>query len=68
MKNDIGKSNGECKMTNQKVFDMLSELECFFYYKRDCLNPTLDEIHDKINDCLLAWSEYTGCTNDTKEA
>ena len=55
-------------MTNQKAFDMLSELECFFYYKRDYLNPTLDEIHDKINDCLLAWSEYTGCTNDTKEA
>ena len=55
-------------MTNQKVFDMLSQLESFFYYKRDYLNPTLDEIHDKINDCLLVWSEYIGCTNDTKEA
>ena len=54
-------------MTNQKVFDMLSELESFFYYKRDYLNPTLDEIHDKINDCLLAWSEYTVFTNYTKE-
>ena len=51
-------------MTNQKVFNMLSELEEYFYYKRDCLNPTLDEIHDRIKKCLLDWHEYTGCTNE----
>ena len=51
-------------MTNQEVFNMLSELEEYFYNKRDQLNPTLDEIHDKIDFCLRAWSEYTGCKNN----
>ena len=50
-------------MDNQQVFDMLSELEMYFFYKRDELNPTLDDIHEKIEQCLLAWHEYTGCTN-----
>lgn len=50
-------------MNNQEVFDMLSELECFFYYERDKLNPVLDDIHEKINACLIAWHEYTGCVN-----
>lgn len=50
-------------MDNQQVFDMLADLEEYFYYKRDELNPTLDEIHDKIDWCLRAWHEFTGCTN-----
>ena len=54
-------------MTNQQVFDMLSELESYFYYKRDCINPTLDEAHEHIKKALIIWHEYTGRTNDTKE-
>ena len=51
-------------MDNQSVFDMLSELECFFYYESNSrLNPTIDDIHDKIKSALIAWSEFTGCTN-----
>lgn len=50
-------------MENQQVFEMLSELEEFFYNKRDELNPTLDDIHDDIEKCMIAWHEYTGCVN-----
>lgn len=51
-------------MTEQEVFNMLSDLEEYFYYKRDQLNPTLDEIHDRIKKSLEDWHEYTGCKNE----
>ena len=50
-------------MTNQEVFNALADLEEFFFYKRDSLNPTLDDIHDKLKYCLKAWAEYSGCRN-----
>lgn len=50
-------------MDDQQVFDMLAELEEFFFYKRELLNPTLIEIHNKVDWCLNAWHECTGCTN-----
>lgn len=57
-------------MTYQEIFSSLSKLESAFYYmndRYDHMNPTLEEIHDKINFCLISWHEYTGCTNDTND-
>jgi hypothetical protein len=51
-------------MTDQEVFNMLADLEEYFFYKQYALNPTLDDIHDKLKFCLKAWAEYTGCKNE----
>ena len=56
--------------TYQDVFNALSHLESILYYmcdERDHMNTALEEIHDKLYFCVKAWSEYTGCTNDTDD-
>jgi hypothetical protein len=53
----------------QEVFNKLSELEEFFYYKAK--NPTelapfaatLDRLHQEARDLLLQWHNLTGCEN-----
>lgn len=54
---------------NQKVFDTLSELEEFFYYKMQ--NPEelaghfedLTKLHEEARFMLRRWHELTGCVN-----
>ena len=56
-------------MDNQKVFDMLSELEEDLYYKMQ--NPeelapfwtTLAGMHMYLKTMLCQWHNITGCTN-----
>ena len=56
-------------MDNQEVFNLLSELEAFFYYKRQ--NPEelapfqsiLNEMHTEADTMLRQWHNLTGCTN-----
>lgn len=50
-------------MDNQQAFDMLSELESFFFYKKTYEDSKLKEIHDKLEFCLRKWAEYSGCHN-----
>ena len=54
-------------MDNNKVLDMLSELECEFYYRADGSNDRhgvsfveCQEMHDKINELLIKWHNLTG--------
>ena len=54
---------------NQEVFNMLSELEEYFYYKLQ--NPeelsrfwgTLAEMYEDTKTMLLQWHKMTGCVN-----
>ena len=54
---------------NQEVFNMLSELEEFFYYKMqnpEELSPfwsILSEMHTSTKTLLIQWSNLTGCKN-----
>ena len=56
-------------MDNQEVFNMLAELESFFYYKLQ--NPEelgpfwsiLNEMHTEADTMLRQWHNLTGCTN-----
>lgn len=57
-------------MTNQEVFDRLSELEEFFYCKLQ--NPEemmpfwsiLAQMHQDAKTMLVQWHNLTGCRND----
>ena len=57
-------------MTNQEVFDALSNLEEFFRYKSwhpAELEPfywILFEMHRSADTMLRQWHNLTGCTND----
>lgn len=56
-------------MSNQEVFNMLSELEEFFYYKMqnpEELGPfwkNLAEMHEEAKTMLCQWHNLTGCKN-----
>ena len=56
--------------TNQEIFNTLSELEEFFFYKM-CnpgeLSPfflVLREMHDEAGALLHQWHNITGCKNE----
>lgn len=55
-------------MNNQEVFNMLSELESFFYYRMQ--NPEglpfkiLVELHEELNTAAKQWHNLTGCENE----
>ena len=55
-------------MSEQEVFNKLSELEEYFYYRLQ--NPkglpfdALARLHDEINAAMLKWHELTGCKNE----
>lgn len=55
-------------MTDQEVFNMLSELEEFFYYKLQ--NPDgmpwiiLAQMHEEVKTAVCQWHNLTGCTNE----
>lgn len=55
-------------MSNQDIFDTLSELECVLYYRADGSDDRCglsyedtQAIHDKVDELLNLWSEKTGC-------
>lgn len=54
-------------MSNQEVFNMLSELEDYFYYRMN--NPDglpfddLTNLHNKADEMLRDWHSLTGCVN-----
>ena len=54
-------------MSNQEIFDSLSELEETLYYRMH--NPgnldfqTLSAVHESINAALRLWHRLTGCKN-----
>jgi len=54
-------------MSEQEVFNMLSELEEYFYYRLH--NPdgipwtSANEMHEEIKTLLCQWSTWTGCKN-----
>ena len=54
---------------NQEVFNMLSELEEFFYYKLqnpEELSPfwtILSEMHQSAKTLVCQWHNLTGCKN-----
>lgn len=58
-------------MSDQQVFNMLSELEEFFYYKM--CNPeelgahwsSLVEMHQEVKTLLCQWHNLTGCKNES---
>lgn len=56
-------------MSNQDVFNMLSELEEFFFYKLhnpEELRPfwsNLAEMHQEAKTMLAQWHNLTGCKN-----
>lgn len=52
-------------MTNQEIFEMLSEFECALLYakNRDPKNEKLKEAHEHARDALVAFAEATGCHN-----
>ena len=58
---------GADTMTEQEVFNMLAELEEYFYYRLHNPGPipwtSLNEMHDEIKTLLLQWHTWTGCTN-----
>lgn len=57
-------------MSNQEVFNMLSELESFFLYK--CRNAQelepfqriLNQMHEEAKTMLMQWHNITGCINE----
>ena len=51
-------------MTDQELFEALSELECTLFYADD-YNPTdaRKAAHEAVNNALIAFSEATGCHN-----
>ena len=56
-------------MSNQEVFDMLSELEQFLFYKSrnpeelDFFQLSLCEMHREAKTLLCQWHNLTGCIN-----
>lgn len=54
-------------MSNQEVFNMLSELEEYFYYRMNNPDglpfPDMTEMHKKADEMLRTWHELTGCVN-----
>lgn len=54
-------------MSEQEVFEKLSELESYFYYRMQ--NPgslsfrILVELHDELNTAMRQWHNLTGCKN-----
>lgn len=55
-------------MTEQEVFNTLSELEEYLFYRMQ--NPdgldywTLAEMHNKARVMLKRWHDMTGCKNE----
>jgi len=55
-------------MTGQEVFNMLSALEEYFYYRMH--NPDgipfhiVNQMHDEVNTALIQWHNFTGCRNE----
>jgi hypothetical protein len=55
-------------MSEQEVFNSLSELEEFFYYRLQ--NPgglpwnILAQLHNEIKTALVQWHNLTGCKNE----
>ena len=56
-------------MNNQEIFNMLSDLEEFFYYKMQnpeelgAFWPQLAEMHSEAKTMLCQWHNLTGCKN-----
>lgn len=56
-------------MTEQEVFNSLSKLEEYFFYRLQ--NPegldwsVLGQLHGEIKTALIQWHNLTGCKNDT---
>ena len=57
-------------MSEQEVFNSLSELEQYFFYRQLLKDPAgdewkaLDKIHSEIKSALVQWHELTGCKNE----
>ena len=51
-------------MTQQELFEKLSELECRLYYLADRTNDTEAESIDRLaREVLEAYADMTGCRN-----
>lgn len=56
--------------TNQEIFNIISDLEEYFYYKKQ--NPQelepffsiLSEMHEEAKALLCQWHNITGCKNE----
>ena len=55
-------------MTNQEVFEMLSENEArlFYAYCDDRDNKALKAAHESVKQALINFAHDTGCNNKTK--
>lgn len=49
-------------MSNQEIFEALSELECALFY-RQCREEAIEEVHKLVNEALVKFAEVTGMHN-----